>query len=149
MAGCGGTRSANVPPVRISLNAGAIVYLVNIGQQAHADGQSRLRLDNAAVAGFAPPDSIHITARQADASPRRTPYRYDIAFTQENHIARARVTATTQPGLDINAPTVQRFNEALSRALTTYALKDRSDGGITSVYITNGFLIIDVQAPLQ
>ncbi len=148
-AGCGGNRESPPRPLSISLNTGTMTWLVNTAQRPDASGESRLRLDAVHIIAFVPPNIVRIAGRHAGAKQNTAPDLYDIAFTQDNHIVRAELVTSTQRGFAVNSPDAQKFAFALSRAVTTYALKDHSDGGITSVYVANESLNVEVQAPLR
>lgn len=149
LTGCGLNREAPPRPLSISLNMGTMTWLVNTAQRPDASGESRLRLDAVHIEAFVPPNIVRIAGRHAGAKQNSAPDFYDIAFTQDNHIARAELLTSTQRGLAVNSPDAQKFALALSRALTTYALKDHSDGGIADVYVANESLNVEVQAPLR
>ena len=146
LAGCNGREGDSRRIIPVSLNADGIVYCI---QAAQRNAQQEMRLENVTVAAFREPDTVRITGTRKDGQGRGVLESYAIAFSVQNHITRAHVTAEGARGTDSNSALVQQFSEALSRAFTTYALKDNSDGGIRAVHVEGKLLILDVEAPLR
>lgn len=156
LVGCRGGEETERRVMLDRLNGSVVDSLIEEVLQRGGSDFEALKFDRITATQFLSPATVRIAGeRQSQKGTKgaKVAGSYDLACSVDHGIVRARVVATTLPGVDLpsgesHTGSVSRFEEAVSRALTTDAMSGVADAGIKSVVVENNALLIEAVTPM-